>query len=302
MMGFNHCALTLFASGNNASVWQAAGCLALFIPIVAATSVICGRLLRKWLRWVVFSWTLLSLDLMTFVVGGSPMRGSFTAEMLACAMISGQLGALVVWGILVEQKWGIPFLIALVVVTGTLAGWHTIFGSAGLAEGWFSLMMFQAFALAIMCGAMRRRGFRLAKMNNGDTASGPPSKPRWLQFKHRTGYWNQSPFVVAFEALLGMLMAIVLYTAIMLAVGTHAFDERLIICAVTTFLIGVAFSFASSFAPDLLGSRIWYMYQSQFLWMVWPRWWWLAWVLLTSGFLASTLWFLRELGFQMTRK
>jgi hypothetical protein len=48
----------------------------------------------------------------------------------------------------------------------------------------------------------------------------------------------------------------------------------------------------------------WYMHQVRFAfaWIVWHRWWWLVWLLLAAGFLASTLWFLRELGFRITRQ
>jgi len=146
----------------------------------AALSWIVGRYLSPaWLRWLVFSWSLALLDLLTIAACLSGLLPSH----FAYALVSAQASALTVWAILgpVGWQWRLPTVLPAVAIIvlfcRSFESWSE--------DQWKFQMVVVAAIVILLCGILRLRGFTLrASMNSETPASGPPMQLHQFGVKH----------------------------------------------------------------------------------------------------------------------
>ena len=153
--GSNQFAFSLIATHYKLQVW--------FFPWMALTTALLGwcagyYLHPQWLRWTVFAWCLVLLDLLTIAAfsGGS---GDF-----AFMLVSAQLSLIVLWTILadVNWQWRLP---GVAVAASAVALFAGIFLSEWSMLSWGILMVFAATVTAIVCAGLRWFGFTLQQDN-----------------------------------------------------------------------------------------------------------------------------------------
>ena len=129
----------------------------------AVLSWCAGRYLQpSWLRWLVFSWCLVLLDLLTIAACLSgPLPTDF-----AFVLISSQISLLAIWSILanVGWQWRLPGLAAfgagLVVFAGTFVS-ELVYAELGYFDDP------DHGGRGVVCCGLRLRGFTLRQLNAG---------------------------------------------------------------------------------------------------------------------------------------
>jgi hypothetical protein len=126
-----------------------------------------ARYINPWpLRWVIWIWTMLLIDLQLAIIAAVesfPTREAINC--LATGVLAGQVGALVVWGILGSGglAWRAPALLVLLPIGGNFyellvrlshdGSWYQLV--------WDDLLWVQALILSLLCCALRLSGFTL---------------------------------------------------------------------------------------------------------------------------------------------
>lgn len=301
---------------------QTTACFLLFVFQVGAASVFAGRFLSGWQRWLIFGWTLLILDVMTFTIA---ITGHSTGEILAFALISGQLGTLAIWGILGAERWvlRVPFAIAGL-LTATLF-WNRAFsltqlwGNMYYLTTWIGLVVLQLALLGGICIFLRWQGCRLSAINANGMSSANAQNSIWqfhlreilLQtaivaivitviratFPSPNGYSNPISIAsVGLEFLVSLGLVLVMISALWTVLGQQITKTRLALFVAMIATVGASLGFSAhllvSDPSPSLRYRSWW-------WIVQLDWWWLPWTCLAAGFLAATLWIFREAGYRL---
>jgi cation transport ATPase len=244
---------------------------------------------------------------------------------LATSVLAGQLGALLVWGILGSGPiiWRIPSLVILLLVAWNCyevlvrirqnASWTQL--------GWNDLLNVEAVTLAALCGMLRLRGYSL-HATNPDSGSGTESSSQStsLQFGIRDVLiWTtclalllgiakagdllkaefvQQNYAVGFllVATVALSTAAVLLVAIWASLGRGRFTFRLLVLVLTALAAGTPFALYSVHVgqPMMVSNR-----DYRFAHWYAIGYWWIGWMFLTATLLAASLIIFRTLGYRL---
>jgi len=182
----NHLLLTSSLSDLNALVL----CLLMgfYVLQICFIGWAVGTVTQPWpLRWFIYGWIMVLVDLQLAIMNSSGGGSYEGRSCLSTAVFAGQLGMIIVWGILGSGHivWRVPAI--LVVLTQFWAFFHLLLRLKRSPPGtayldWESLLITQAVLLAILCGILRLRGYSLLKVEaEADRASGDKTKAP-LQF------------------------------------------------------------------------------------------------------------------------
>lgn len=309
-----------------ASIWETALAFALFVFQVGSVSVIVGRYVPvAWLRWTLFGWTLLLINtqvvLVTCMHAIRDHSWQLEISCLAAALFCGQVGLAAVWGVfgIGRWYWRCPAMLLLTLLL-TLV-WMAI----NQRDAWAVAFITQAVAVVAICAPLRFVGFRLRQLDEqGQLATLSASEPQPLQFqiRHVLGWTTVLAILlglakgldllnlatlrrivrpeVAFVILLGLTSAIVIVVALWAALGQGSWRLRYY------GLLLIAFAAGSGIAGYcILQNYLWrtkvVRWSPIFRWYE-LKWWWLAWMLLTAGFLVATLLFLRTMRYRLVKQ
>lgn len=320
-----------FQSGYRAS-WQVAVCYALFVVQVGVAGAIAGRFIPGMLGWLVFAWTMLVIDLLTFCMAVS-QRGGWheSGKVLACALVSAQVGAVVVWGVLGEQRWTVRVPVTVVIGAVMLLGWRILLVQLSYYNDWFSLLLMQTVLLLAICMVFLQRGCRLRQTTSATSASELITSKGVWQFNLKDAFilttaiaivmavfkltagWQEThsrqfsilPFVS--EIVLAATLAMVMFTALWTAFGERPWYVRFLV--LISLAAGTAAIFGwcgENFRDWMVALEQWFRASSPRSWYEWEDYWftrlgwfWLPWICLSCGFFVATLWIFREKGYRM---
>jgi hypothetical protein len=302
--------------------------LAWYVAQVGIVGALVGRGLRSpLLRWIVFGWLLLLINLLTIAMTLGEFR-DMPLHLPTAGLFAGQIGLGVVWGFLGDTRWPVRVPLAALAVGGLLALWFNQWINYR-RELWDELLLFYLATLSALCALVRLTGFRLAIVDPQTGDSRPGGADFRLQFgiKHVLTWttalaillaigrgmdllrWevaqeamNQcKPWKIVMAAGSGMTIIVALWVAL----GTGRWWWRYPAGVLMVLLLGSLLSIwnntrqlASIALANAGGWR-----QVDWELMEWYEigWWWLAWMFLSGGLLAATLIILRVLGYRLVR-
>jgi hypothetical protein len=276
------------------------------------------------LRWVVFGWILLLVTLLTFTAA---MAGSDGSSCLPpAALVGGQIGICIVWLFFGDTIWPlrIPLMVAGVVIIFAL--W------LAAAEHYWNqmlneLLILQGTTLGVLCGILRLQRFQLGRIVLcAETTE--QSQRRALQFnlKHvliwTTGMavllgigrafdllnWQAAERftqgVLFWKGVLAIMSAVGIIVALWVALGRGHWAMRYSIGLLYLLAIGSGVSLWSKHNHNALqiGMRTWSRHEWELVKLYEVGWWWLGWLFLSAGLLASTLLILRTLEYRLVRR
>ena len=317
-----------FQTGYRAP-WQITVCYGLFVLQVGIAGAIAGRFIPGMLSWVMFGWTLLVIDLLTFCMAVS-QRGGWqdTGKMLACALVSGQIGAVIVWGVLGEQRWTIRIALAGTLAILMLLGWGTVLAYSSFSIAWFPLLIMQSLLLLGVTVFMRWRGRSLRCIIRPSFSAGEYDNKSAWQFNLKDVFLmttalaislaafrvaatlqntSSSPFFLRtyfVEFVLVGLLTWVMISALWAVFGERRWTVRLFGFIGTTSIVGTLIGIGCEQTERLLigPTGVGVVWWSEIMWFTRLTWWWFPWVTLASGFLAATLWIFRERGYRLVHR
>lgn len=328
LAGLNHLLLTSSLSDLNALVL----CLLMgfYVLQIGFIGWAVGKVKQPWpLRWFIYAWIMVLVDLQLAIMNSSG-GGSFEGRScLSTAVFAGQLGMIIVWGVLGSGHivWRIPAI--LVVLTQFWAFFHLLSrlkrsppGSAYL--DWESLLIIQAVLLAVLCGILRLRGYSLLKVEaEADRASGDKTKVP-LQFGIRdVMIWTTSLAVLLAIAkaadfltmnfiktlyapgillpfTIGICTAVVLIVALWSALGRGNPVTRYLVLAVLSLGLGGAIGWYCDTMARANAKAMTWSY-THWQWHA-TGFWWIGWMFLTGALLAASLIIYRTLGYRLVRR
>ena len=303
-----------------------------YVVQVGLVGYVVGRgIAHPWLRWIVFGWILLLINLLAGSLAMLAYLGWRPEEsMPSAALIAGQIGLGVVWAFLGDTKWTIRWPAMIVAVAGLFFLWLS-FGNYGGQRRWTELLVLQIITLSVLCGGLRLRGFRLLVLQEQDRLGHGDERRRPLQFgiKHVL-IWTtalaivlgvarafdllswQGAMELARNGLLWKLMvattsAMVIIVALWVALGRGHWTIRYSLGPVFALVVGWGLAAWSSYnfttLRTLLTSGAVAWYQSDWEMLAWYEfgYWWIGWLFLSGGLLAATLIILRVLGYRLVR-
>ncbi|HEX2475901.1 MAG TPA: hypothetical protein VHK01_14215 [Lacipirellulaceae bacterium] len=278
----------------------------------AVLSWCAGRYLQPaWLRWLVFGWCLVLLDLLTTAACLSgPVPTDF-----AFVLISSQVSLLVIWSILADVgwQWRLPGLAAFSAVLVAFSG---AFVSNVSSQSWGILMILTTIIVAVVCCGLRLRGFTLRPLDTGYIESDKRSTSHQFGTRHML-IWAaaMAPLLVvargmeflifsdlnastAFHSvLLALGIATLNLVAIWAVLGSGPWPVRL--AALIAFPLALALvveRYTVSLRPGIGQSweAFWFMLHN--MEGNWDRWLWL-----NAALLAALLLFVRASGYRLLR-
>jgi len=296
---------------------------------LALVSWAVARYIEPWpLRWIIWVWTMVLIDLQLAVVTAVEHVPTQALNCLGTGVLAGQLGALIVWGVLGSGPlvWRFPALAVLLLV-----GWRLYDVLVRLAHsghwyqlGWNDLLWVQAIVLAGLCGILRLLGFKLAKAE-GTLANTeePGSARRSLQFSIRhvligttslavalaaakagdvlTSRFLQNSYAAGllFVALVAICTAAVLLVALWAALGEGSAVLRCLVLLLASLVLGAPIAWYCVFVGQLRMGR-----NFDFRLMHWyaTGHWWIGWMFLAGTLLASLLILFRMLDYRLVRR
>lgn len=275
---------------------------------VAALSFFSGTFLRKtWLSWVVFAWSLILLDLLTYV---SCLDGTIPAQ-FGYILVSSQISLLVLWAILGpgHWQWRLPGVAA---VSPFVAMFTGSFAKVWNSQYWDLMMLLTTAVVAILCGGLRFLGFVLQNQERAvQLADG--EKRRTIQFgmKHMLIWLTVTgPLVLMArgidftgqtffpQLLLALSVATVNLIAIWAVLGGGFWMIRIVALCLVPYLIGSGLAAFSGYMKSFTGrgqslSIAHALVDMQDLWI--------GWMWLDAALLGALLLFLRASDYRLAR-
>jgi hypothetical protein len=285
-----------------------------------------ARYVTPWpLRWFIWTWTMALIDLQLAVMTNSVYTDAMRC--LSTGVLAGQIGALLVWGILGSGLivWRIPALLALLIVCANCYGLLLRVGqnTAWMQLSWSDLLAVEGVALAALCIGLRLRGYWL-KAEVGDIHSSPDKLEvsRSLQFGIRdlligttslavllgiakSGDFLKLQFVrqmydggFLLVATVAIATAAVLLIAIWSALGRGPMELRVLVLVLASLAVGgpLAWYSVNIGQPKMILNRDYrfdHWYQTGY--------WWIGWMFVTATLLAASLIIFRTLGYRLVR-
>ena len=140
----------------------------LFVSQICVISVVGARLVQKsWHGWAVYVWCWLLVDLQVLWASSyAVINGVQTESLLLTALLSAQLGLVVIWSILGEQQWTVR-LPMLVDQVGDGRRKHAVL------QRDFPLLLHHNREAQSQAGGLGARGVRIASADHQDLQVGP---------------------------------------------------------------------------------------------------------------------------------
>jgi hypothetical protein len=317
--------------------------MAALVIEVGLLGMLCGKFIRPaWLMWLLYGWIWLVMDITVVPLAMQDVGPweTISADTLPAALLSAQLGLVIVWAILGQARWSTRLPAALVLATAVLAPlvWHRIRPTELLI-----MILVQMLLLGAVCALLFVFRYRLV-IAKSETASGledtelpRPSGLTQAQFQIRdvllwttalgivlataraAGYWvaslevwqnvqaglrNRGVLVLLLPTpTAAILTAMVLLLALWSALGAGRAVVRWPIMAVFTLGVGLTSSLLD-YHVMTAGWRprpiIWD--PGVWSWVWFYKWSNVAWFCLSGGMLFASLLLLRTLGYRLGRK
>ena len=289
-----------------------------------------GYLSPAWLRWGVFAWCLILLDMLTI----SACLTHRTEMHFGHMMVAAQISLIVLWTVLARGNWQWRMPLGLVAAAALIV-FASTFRSYWGAPDWNLLMIVTSLVILLVCGAIRISGFALQQLAGDTSGWSEYHSLKTTQFglKHML-IWATSlvPILLVMRGLdffvlkkLGgpdlfpfVLVALVVATANLIAIWTVLGQGRLFVrlfaLLLIPFLLAATMSqylahIESTYRVTLQTrrgqiyqdySRAWY--NSLVNGIVEGRDSWASWLWLDAALLAALLLFLRASGYRLMRK
>jgi hypothetical protein len=278
----------------------------------AVLSWCAGRYLHPaWLRWLVFGWCLVLVNLITV---GACLSGPLPTD-FAFVLISSQISLLMIWSLLADVgwQWRLPGLAAFGAVLILFAG---SFISNWGTRSWGILMILTTIIVAVVCCGLRLRGFTLRQLNPANIRATQRSSVHQFGTKHML-VWAAAMaplFIVArgleflifsdlnastaFQSIwLSLAIATLNLLAIWAVHGSGAWPIRIAALILLPYALSLGVErYANSLYPGL--GRSWtaltYMLREM-------RGQWAFWLSLNAVLLAALLLFVRANGYRLLR-
>lgn len=314
------------------NAWGRTGLYFFFVLQIGVMGWLVGTFIRVGvLRWSIYCWLLVLINLVVVATkaSGSTVWPPDAARYLGYAIVSGEVGLLIVWSVLGRWRWywRIPFLFVGVGLLARFLSWFPVVRS--LRGEWMGLLFWQGLAALVMCMLLRLFGFKLANVaqesmssaahddenkNEADTTGTVASTPPQFSIFHllvwtttlaplmaiaRLIEWSQfaSLTVVLQPLQLGICFALVSLIAIWCGLGREHLLIRCLGTAVLTYLIGSGIGAASAANWfDAIHLNRWIGLASDF------HVFWRTWVVVASCFLSAMLMIFRAEGCRLVRK
>lgn len=288
-----------------------------------------ARYINPWpLRWVIWLWTMVLIDLQLAII--SAVEGVSTREAINClatGVLAGQVGALVVWGILGSgaAAWRVPALLVLFPIGGNFyellvrlshnGSWYQLV--------WDDLLWVQALILFLLCCALRLSGFTLV-MTTSETlaASDARTRKHSLQFGIRdvligttslaivlaiakaggmlTLQFVQNVYAAGllFVVLIATCTGAVLLMALWASLGRGRATLRALSVVLASLAFGspIAWYCVSVGQPRMILNRDYRLFH----WYT-TGYWWIGWMFLVAMILTGSLIIFRTLGYRLVR-
>jgi hypothetical protein len=277
------------------------------------------------LRWFVFAWILLLVDLISLTLA---LRGGALSEpfLIPAALIAGQIGLCVVWATLGDGRWPLRAPAMAFVAAAVFWVWHALRPPHSVRI-WTELLVLQVATLSLLCGLLRWRGFRLRVIAAEETTAADGAEMRQLQFniKHVLMWTTASAMFLGIAKALDLLTwesarelaaagsfwkltvaaasAMVIIVALWVALGRGNVILRYSVGLVFATAVGAGLAVWSNYMVAAAAPLVpW-----SFAYWELRRWYevgagWLGWLFLSGGLLAATLMILRTLGYRLMRQ
>jgi hypothetical protein len=288
----------------------------LFVSQVGVVSSVAAHLVQKsWHGWAVYAWCCLLIDLQVLWASSHALgSGVQTESLLLTALLAAQLGLVVVWSILGEQKWTIRVPVLLGLAVGVTLLLRQQMGGYYHGLSYSVLFLMQILGLYAVCSLLRCRGLCLSRPGEGPRER---SMPDWQFPAFRFGLREFAVVAALFAVILvavqysvygdpprestpvnlafaAVLTALTVAVAVWSALGAAPIEVRI------TGLLATCVLTASGFiiSDALFGDRY-----HQFVWSeaFASRGWIFAWMYLAGGLLSATLLMMRMLGYRLRR-
>ncbi len=279
----------------------------LVLQVTLLGSLVGMRIQRPHIKWSVFLWAIVLIDLQVFSITAVDTNESSVTRCLAFAFMSGQVGLLTVWGMLSPVFWAVRLpltALGLAIVISFAA----TFG--GGSELWFAILCWQSLATMILCGGLWIFGFRVRRLRHDQ------SSDRRLQFsmRHLFAWTTSVACVVGVVRLvdvatflflgrdsllacvgLGGCFAIMSMVAVWSALGSDRLWIRLVGLGISTPVIALSIG-----AVGLSRTPAW-ISESLFLGADYDPTLWFMWTCLATFFLAGLLAIFHTSGYRLLR-
>jgi hypothetical protein len=278
------------------------------------------------MRWVVFGWILLLINLLTGVQAmDSNVIWSHQPDMAPAALIAGQMGLCVVWAFFGDTRWMWRWPGMIVAACSLYFLWLS-FGNNWQQQLWTELLVLQVMTLSVLCGLMALSGFRLMVLDDeGASVVAGGSQRRPLQFgiKHVLIWTTALAIVLGIARGMDLLRwrvvqelvrdgltwkltvattsAIVIIVALWAALGRGHWLPRYFLVLAFTLLLGCSLSMWSQSRTAAMQAAGWPWRYSEVIRWFEVGWSWLGWLFLSGGLLAATLIVFRVLGYRLVR-
>jgi hypothetical protein len=308
--------------------------------MVTSTAVLSwctGRYLSPaWLRWVVFAWSIALVDILTIAA----CMGWRVEQHFGYALVSAQVGALVMWGLLanIGWQWRLPAVLgaaaAVMVFSGSFYSVNPLTRISRAARDWNVLMIASAVIVAILSLTLRMRGFVLRAGELSELRSHEPTGMGAHQFglKHLL-IWSAAlvPILLLARGLdfvvFKRLGAPLLFSFVVFAIGIAAANLltvwtvlgngrlglRLAAVLAVPWLLAIGMELFLEFVAS--SHRVLRISRNGELYYTWTRDWenslictifdgrgtLVNWFWLSAALLAALLLFLRASGYRLTR-
>jgi len=289
-----------------------------------------GTYIRPWpLRWFIYGWIMALVDLQLASMVSIGGRNGQGVNCLATAILAGQLGVVIVWGILGSGHigWRIP---ALLVLLHTYWSFNSLLLRINLEPadrfyvGWDGLLVTQGVLLSLLIGILRLRGYSLVRLSPDDNTTGQPGGVKTpIQFGIRDVLiWTTSlavllaiakggdlltlrflkqfydPGVLLLFAM-GICTALLLIVALWSALGQGSIVARLLVLMILSLGIGGGIGWYCDTVTRKATITSWSY--SHWHWY-WNGYWWVGWMFLSGVLLAASLIIYRTLGYRLVRR
>lgn len=302
-----------------------------FVLQVGIVGVSVGRgISNPLLKWVVFSWNLLLINLLTAaqaIDAASFWRAE--PQLPPAALMAGQMGFCVVWAWLGDTRWTWRWPGTLLAIGGLYFLWLS-FDIGSDQQMWTELLLLNVATLSLLCGGLRLMRFRLLLLTEEETRPTGQNSSRPMQFGIRHVLiwttalaillgvakgldllnWRAAQELVRLGLLTKLVVAttsaMVMVVALWAALGQGHWLLRYSASLILSLVLGgglAMWSISKAFAARRAPMTAW---SSQVHWELLRfyeiGWWWLGWLFLSGGLLVATLIILRVIGYRLVRR
>ncbi len=151
--------------------WIVVLTMAVFVSQIGIMGVVCGRWIEPpLLKWLLYGWTWLLIDLQTLVAWALADQTWWGNVFQVTALLTAQLGLVIIWAFLGPSRWTTRWPFALVLTTVLLL---LLIRARYWSDNMAVVFLTQTISLGVVCIVLRWRGIRLVKANPETIAQGP---------------------------------------------------------------------------------------------------------------------------------